>query len=281
LSTIDSLKLMSFIVPTWHYSQSIGWANYNALEAKFQKRWSNGLNMLLNYTWSKTLDTSSGWFAAENGTGGGAVVQNYFTPKLNYGPSAYNIPQLLTWGTSYELPVGRGKQFLTHGPLSWMLGNWEMNYTFLIRSGQPFNLNVNGDVANIAGNGGSLSGYSRPNLAGNPSNACTIAGATVPTGTAACFYNPAAFSIPSGSFGNFGKDALHGEHLVNADVSLVKRFPLGESRYFQLRFEAFNVFNFQVLAIPAGTTIGLTNAGLVQNIASVPRQLQFGAKFTF
>src|SRR5262249_55034055 len=45
LADIDSLKLMPFNVPTWHYSQSIGRANYNALEAKFQKRWSNGLNM--------------------------------------------------------------------------------------------------------------------------------------------------------------------------------------------------------------------------------------------
>ena len=143
-SVIDAERLMPFMVNNWHYSQSIGIANYNALEVEFHKRWSNGLLTLLSYTWSKSLDDSSGWFNAENGSGGGSVVQNYFTPKQNYGQSAYNIPQLLTWSTVYERPFGRGKRWLNSEPLSWVLGNWEMNYVFLARSGQPFNLVVNG-----------------------------------------------------------------------------------------------------------------------------------------
>ncbi len=48
----------------------------------------------------------------------------------------------------------------------------------------------------------------------------------------------------------------------------------------QLRFEAFNVLNFQILAAPA-STIGNANAGQVTNISSTPRQLQLGAKITF
>jgi Carboxypeptidase regulatory-like domain/TonB dependent receptor len=280
-ATIDALKLMPFMVPTWHYSESIGVSNYQALETKFQQHWSNGFLTLLSYTWSKSLDNSSGFFAAENGSGGGSVVQNYFAPGQNYGPAGFNIPQLLTWSTVYDFPVGHGKRWLNKGPASWILGNWEANYVFLARSGQPFNLVVNGDVANISGNGGSLSGYARPNVVGNPnSGSCTVNGASVPVGTYQCFFNPSAFTIPSGSFGNFGKDALHNEAFFNMDFSLVKTIPIGERRSFQLRFEGFNVFNFQILGTPA-TTIGLATAGQITSVASTPRQLQLAAKFTF
>jgi hypothetical protein len=273
LTTIDAQKLMPFMVPTWHYSQSVGIATYNALEVEFQKRWSNNLLTLLSYTWSKSLDNSSGWFAAENGTGGAAVVQNYFTPHLNYGPSGYNIPQLLTWSTVYDLPFGRGQKWLNHGPLSWVLGNWEATYVFLARSGQPFTLTVNGDIANISGDGGTLSGYGRPNVVGNPNlQTCAI--------KEQCFFNVSAFTTPAGSFGNFGRDALHDEPLFNLDFSLVKNIPFGEARSIQLRFESFNTFNFQILGTP-GTTIGNTGIGVVTSIASTPRELQIGAKVTF
>ena len=66
---------------------------------------------------------------------------------------------------------------------------------------------VNGDIANISGNGGSLSGYGRPNLVGNPNGSCPDAAA----GSEKCFFNPAAFATPTGSFGNFGKDILRNE----------------------------------------------------------------------
>ncbi|MDQ2899591.1 MAG: TonB-dependent receptor [Acidobacteriota bacterium] len=279
-ATIDALKLMPFVVPTWNYSQSIGWGNYNALEVKFQKHWTNGLQTLLSYTWSKSLDTSSGYFNVENGSGGSSVVQNYFTPHLNYGQSGYNIPQLLTWSTVYELPFGRGERWLHRGPLSLVLGNWEANYVFLARSGQPYNLTVTGDVANISGNGGTLSGYARPNLIGDPRASCMARGASVPIGTTGCFYNPDAFAIPSYSFGNAGRDILRNEPFFNLDFSLIKNIPLRESVRLQLRFEAFNVLNFQILGTP-GTTIGLATAGIVSNISSTPRQLQMGAKFSF
>jgi hypothetical protein len=276
LATIDSLKLMPFMVPNWHYTQSTGIANYNGLEVKFERHFSSGLLTLLSYTWSRSMDNSSGFFAAENGSGGGSVVQNYFTPNLNYGVSGYNVPQLLTWSTVYDLPVGRGKRFLNNGPLSWVLGNWGMNYVFIARSGQPYNLVVNGDVANISGNGGSLSGYGRPNLVGNPNSACPTASA----GTENCFFNPAAFGIPAFAFGNLGKDVLRNEPFYDMDFSLVKNVPLGESRSIQLRFEAFNVFNFQILGTP-GTTIGQATAGVISTISSTPRQLQIGAKISF
>src|SRR5207244_439787 len=148
--------------------------------------------------------------------------QNYFTPKQNYGQSSYNIPQLLTWSTVYELPFGRGRRWLNHGALSWVLGNWETNYVFMARSGQAFNLGVSGDIANISGNGGTLTNYGRPNLIGDPNAACTINGASAPAGGEACYLNPAAFAVPSGSFGNLGRDVFRSQPFFNMDFSLVK-----------------------------------------------------------
>ena len=278
-SVIDSQKLVPWLVPTIHYSQSVGIANYHGLEAQFQKRFSKGLLTLFSYTFSKSLDNSSGWFGVENGQGGSSAVQNYFTPKQNYGQTGYNIPHLLTWSTVYDLPFGRGQRYLQRGPLSWILGNWEANYVFLARSGQPYNLMVNGDIANISGNGGTISNYGRPNLVGDPNAPCTVNGQ--PATRQACFFNPAAFAIPVNSFGNLGKDVLRSEPFYNMDFSLIKTFPFGESRSLQLRFESFNTFNFQILNVPAGLTIGNANAGQVNSIVSVPRELQLAAKITF
>ena len=279
-SAVDNKRLIPWMIPTLRYSQSIGIGNYHALEAQVQKRFSAGLMTMLSYTWSKTMDNTSGWFAAENGPGGGSVIQNYFAPKDNYGLSAYNVPQLLTWSTTYELPFGRGKRFLNSGVLSFVLGNWQANYVFLARSGAPYNLTVNGDIANISGNGGTVSGYGRPNLVGDVNAPCVVGGVTQSAGSQGCVFNPAAFATPSGAFGNFGRDVLRNQPFFNVDFSVLKNIPWGERRNVQLRFESFNTLNFQILGTP-GTTIGNANAGVVQSIASTPRQLQLAAKISF
>jgi hypothetical protein len=67
----------------------------------------------------------------------------------------------------YDLPFGRGKSMLNNGPAAVVLGGWQFNLIAQFRSGQPFNLDVPGDVANI-GNSVAWWNYARPNLVGNP-----------------------------------------------------------------------------------------------------------------
>src|SRR5215475_16082459 len=64
--------------------------------------------------------------------------------------------------------LARGQRWLQKGIASYVAGGWRANYLFQIRSGQPYNLNVGGDVANISGSNGSVTNYSRPNVIGNP-----------------------------------------------------------------------------------------------------------------
>ncbi len=280
-SQVDALKYIPWMAPNWHYSTDTGYANYHALLAQFQKRFSTSLNTIISYTWSKSLDNSSGWFEAENGIGGGSVVQNYFNPREAYGTSSYDIRHNLTWSAVYSLPFGKGQRWLQTGVAAYLLGGWKANYLFQLRSGQPFNLNVGGDPAFISGNNGSVTGYSRPNVTGNPMQGkcgATSVGKRGPTGV--CMINPSAFSIPVGSYGNMGKMPFRLPSFNNLDFSLVKETPLYEGVNLEFRAESFNTYNAVIAGNP-GTTIGNSSAGLATSQGNTPRQLQFGAKIVF
>lgn len=301
-TAIDSLRTMPWGRSDYHYSTSTGYANYHALQAEFQRRFANGLQALVSYTWSKCLGVSSGWFNVENGTNGGVVTENYFNQSLSYGPCAFDIPQDVTLSADYELPFGHGKRCLTHGPLAWALGNWETNVFFIGRSGQNFQItNGSGDPAAISGSGGigktSVSGYDRPDLVPgqplipsnqsqlqwfNPAALCIIPsspGQTAPKGALAPMCTdarPGGFPV----FGDLGVGVLRDEFFYNVDFSLIKRFRISEQKSLQIRAEAFNVFNMQILGTPdADVTSG--TLGVIHNIASTPRELQLGAKFVF
>jgi hypothetical protein len=280
-SVIDTQRAVPFMLANLHYTEAIGSSHYNALQTKFERRLTNGLQTLVSYTWSKSIDNTSGYFGVEDGSGSRSSVQNFFDPKSNEGPSGFDIPHFFSWYTVWELPVGTGKRWLKTGPAAWVLGNWSLNSIFQARSGQPFNIGVTSDVANIGGTGSSGLTYARPNLIGNP----------IPANqTATMWFDPSAFTIPSGSFGNFPRNALRSASVKTVDLSLFKNVPVHGvhgvhgvtgSRILQLRLEAFNVFNIQNLGVPSGTTIGQAGAGQVTSIIGTPRQIQLGARLIF
>ena len=314
-SVVDAARQMPWVTAGLTYSRSIGEANYHALESRFQKRFSHGLQTLVSYTWGKSTDTGSGYFNVENGPGGGSTIQNYYDMNTARGQSSYNIPHFLSWATVYELPAGKGKGRFDHGITEWLLGDWQANYIFQARSGAPYNLQVSGDVANLRGSAPGAPGtYARPNLladpfaagpvAANPDPACqkTISQggkAADATHSIASWFNPCAFGVPSGAFGNLGRNAFNGPHVVNMDFSMFKNIPIRESMSVQLRFEAFNVFNIQNYDTPANAQLTInsgtvpvngvpvpaiaTAAGSLTQLAqgSTPRQMQFGLRFIF
>jgi Carboxypeptidase regulatory-like domain len=298
-SVVDATRPMPWVGASLNYTLSKGNSHYNALETKFQRRFTNGFSTLVSYTWGKSIDTGSGYFNVENGPGGGSTLQNYHDPSTGKGVSSYDITHFLSWSTVYELPAGRGKRWFKDGPASWLLGNWQANYILQARSGQPYNLQVTGDLANLRGSAPSAPGtYLRPNLladpfvagpvAANPDPACqrTISQggrAADEVHTIVTWFNPCAFGIPSGSFGNLGRNKFRGKSVFNTDLSLFKTFYLGEVMKLQFRAEAFNVFNIQNWEVPANLTINAANPGRITALAqgTNPRQIQFGLRFVF
>jgi len=259
---------------TMNYSLSIGQAWYDSFQFKADRRFSSGLQFLVSYTWSKSLDLgASGWFAAENGASqGNAALQDYYNPKGSKGVSGYDVPHFLSISSIYELPFGKGKPRLNSGVGAAILGGWQTNVIAQIRSGQPYNLAVVGDVANI---GNEIAGrnYARPNIIGDPK---------ISNPTPQRWFNPAAFAIPSFSYGAFGRNVLRSDGVANVDFSLFKNIPFGETVKLQLRAEIFNIFNMMSFGVPNGLlnqpTTGAVNS-LAQGIS--PRQMQFGLKFQF
>ena len=306
-ATVDALRLMPWVSAGITFTTNTGYANYNALESKFQRRFSKGLSTLISYTWSKSIDVSSGYFNVENGPGGGSTIQNYFDPSTARGVSSYDIPHFVSWATVYELPLGKGKRWFRSGPASWVFGNWQTNFIMQARSGAPFNLQVTGDFANLRGSAPTAPGnYLRPNLIADPFVAGPVAANSDPAcqktisqggkaadqvRTIASWINPCAFGIPSGSFGSLGRNAFRGKAVFNTDLSLFKSFPIRENWELQFRVETFNIFNIQNWDTPANANLTLntnattlaTNVGRISNLAAGtnPRQIQFGLRLMF
>ncbi|HKC66446.1 MAG TPA: TonB-dependent receptor [Pyrinomonadaceae bacterium] len=312
-ATVDAARLMPWVSAGMVYTLNTGYSNYNALETKLQRRFSKGWSTLVSYTWSKSIDVSSGYFNVENGAGGGSTIQNFWDQSTARGVSSYDIPHFLSWATVYEVPAGHGKKWFNHGgPASWLLGDWQINYIMQARSGQPYNLTVTGDLANLRGNPNvsAPNNYLRPNLIADPfvagpvpanpdplcqltisqKNAQGVPGkAADKVHTRETWFNPCAFGIPSGSFGNLGRNVFRGPAVFNMDLSLFKSFPIRENWKLQFRAEAFNVFNIQNWDVPSSLTINTnattiaTGVGRITSLAqgTTPRQLQFGLRLIF
>jgi hypothetical protein len=263
---VQARKPFPWYQQTSFYGTDRGFSHYNSFQAKLNRHYSNGLQYLVSYTWSKTTDAGgSGWFGAENGPGGSSAFQNYYDLNGSRGASALDIPNFLAISGQWEIPVGVGKAHLSHGPASWILGNWQTNAVVQLRSGQPFNMSVPGDVANI-GNTVSWWNYARPDLVGKPKP-------SHPTRNE--WFDPAAFGTPSFSYGNAPRNFLRSPHVSNADISLFKSFRFREQAALSFRAEAFNILNIQNYGAPV-STLGDPNVGRILNNVLPPRELQFG-----
>jgi hypothetical protein len=211
-----------------------GSSNYNALEASLRHS-IGGLELNAAYTYSHSIDDSSDY----NDTG---FVNSY---NLNAYRASSNFDQRhnISLAYVYDLPFFKGKG-LTHS----LLGGWQWSGITLIQSGSPFSVynegfNATADNAGV-GNGFSTSG-SYPDVIGNPKQGTSSSALAGPlSGFGPLLYNPDAFVLPTGlTFGDAGRNILRNPWRTNFDMALLKHFQVTESKYFEFRAEAFNVFN--------------------------------------
>jgi outer membrane receptor protein involved in Fe transport len=212
-----------------------GWSNYNALQLRLQKRMSYGLNFQVNYAFSKSLDTGTG-----NGHGSGVdIYQNAYNPADNYGLSNFNATHTLVGQVVYELPFGKGRQYVLHGPLDYIAGGWRVSTLFQWHTGTPFTPVIQGSVADALDPGlDSCSGCTLyPVLVGNPHASHQ---------TNQQWFNTAAYADPTpGTFGDNLRNTLTGPHFSNADFSVAKeiRLPWREGLAIEIRADMYNMFN--------------------------------------
>ncbi|WP_321471193.1 carboxypeptidase regulatory-like domain-containing protein [uncultured Paludibaculum sp.] len=260
--TPQSRALYPYIKAT-NYNRSWSRSNYNALQTQWQKRFAHGLAATLSYTWSKSIDIGcSGWFGVE-----GCSVQDPYNFNNDRSVSGFDVPHVFTGHWVWELPFGTGKPLHTgNRAADYVIGNWQLNGIVTLRSGQPYTLTVNGDIANT-GN----TNYMRPNVVGdwhvdnpNPNQ----------------WFDQSAFAAPSQyTFGNMGRNVLRTDGRNNFDLSVFRGFPIREQMKLEFRAEAFNAFNTPDFNAPV-SNLNDPNFGKVTSVRS-SRQLQFALRLMF
>ena len=242
--------------------QNMGQSWYNGLQAKWERRMTNGLTFTGSYAFSK--------FMLSNMTAGGSytTVQPLTPTGYTRGRPPSDVRNLLTVNSVYELPVGRGRKYFPGMNLiaDSILGGWELSGIFSYASGAPLTFDVPGATL---GNGYDT----RPNLVAGQS-------LRVSSPSAKLWFNPNALTAPAPyTYGNSGMGIFEGPSSRQLDASLIKNFRFREGTYLQFRFEAFNMPNFVNLGTP-DTSINDGTTGQIFSAGS-PRELQFGLKMIF
>jgi Carboxypeptidase regulatory-like domain/TonB-dependent Receptor Plug Domain len=256
------------------YDITAGSTSYNSLQTKYERRFSHGFNMLAGYTWARTL-TDAGDLLSNGGVAG------YRAPSItgisyDRGLASFNINHSFVASGTYELPVGKGKAFLTtlHGPAQMLLGGWIANGILTLNSGPPQAIPCQTTTA--AGLGGCY--------------ADVVPGVNkYRSGGPAHYYNPSAFAEPpvATTIGTSDLAPLGGSNTqVNGpgfrdlDFSIFKELKVTETTRLQFRAESFNLTNTPSFNLPSNPNYRDTlNFGQSTSTRSSPREIQFALKY--
>jgi hypothetical protein len=138
-----------FTISTSCCLENLGQSTYHALEAKVERRFRNGLNLLASYTFSKTLtDADSAFHTLSGFNSHNFGAQNPYNLKGEKGLSYQDIPHTFVLSYLYEFPVGPGKRYLNHGVASKILGGWQVGAVHRYQSGSPTVIEENFDTFN-------------------------------------------------------------------------------------------------------------------------------------
>ena len=199
---------------------------YNGLQLRLERQRGEGLSFRTAYTWSKSIDDSSGFLQAE---GTDNTAQDATRPEAERGLSDFDVRHRLSIAGVWVLPPG---------PNAWTR-DWVVSAIVAAQSGRPFTPRVGFDNSNT-GNVGGAFGYDHPN---------EVDPAAAPAG--AVFYGGRAFVIaPPYTFGNAGRNILIGPAYASLDLSLAKGVRLGGTRRLEARVEIYNALNRTNLGLP-------------------------------
>ena len=240
------------------FRDNVADSEYEALQAKLEKRISRGLTFTFAYTFSKLIDDASTYFSQTIFTGPTLTTigaADAFNRKLERDVSSGDIPQVFSAGWVYQLPRW------------WKISGWEIAGLVRVQAGDAVPISQ-------ATNFNSALGYAlqRPNRIANPNNFANR--------SASEWFNTAAFTTaPQFTIGNSSRNPIRGPGLQNADVMIGKTFRLTERMNFEFRAEAFNVSNTPPLGDP-NASFGSAAFGTITT-AGNPRDFEFVGKLHF
>ena len=250
-----------------------GTSNYNSLQMQISRRYTQGFQYGVAYTYSKSFD-----YANDDSSD---VFFGRPYKDFNYAPSDFDQTHILTFNYIYDLP-GLSRK-LDNRFVKAIFDNWQLTGTTSYASGKPKNVSVTYQGGTTDITGGQIN--ARANTICDPMR--NISGAD-PTGTP-YVVNVNCFSRPTrlGDIGNTPRNSLRMPSIFNNDVALFKNIPFGESRSLQLRWEVYNVFNHTNFRdIDAGLVFDATGKQTntrfgAPTAARTPRVMQAAIKFTF
>ncbi len=286
------------------YLQNLGQSTYNALEAKLEQRFHNGLNILASYTFSKTLTDADViqpyWSTLQNG----GAVQDPENLRGEKAVSSEDVPNNFVVSYIYELPVGRGKHLLGNAPkpVSAVISNWTISGIQHYQDGQPISIfgatgipgkNSSVRFDRVAGQSVKNKNYKNPLDFNSTSNATACA-----TGyfNCAAFYDPNLFTNrdPNGTgasgqgnpwrFGSMPRNSsdIRGFTFADEAFGISKLIPITERVKLDFRGEMFDAFNRHVFARPVSNmNSGNVSAGQIGGTIEGPRNVQFHLKINY
>jgi len=280
--------------PSWGALQTrrlSGLSYYNALAVSVNRHFLSGLQVQGAYTYSKSIDTSSGLFSEEsdNAATGLQNPDNIFNDKAL---SNFDVRHSAVINFLYELPLGKNLQ----GFAGQVLRGWGLGGIATFATGVPFTVENSANRSQNRATGANFS--DRPNLAPGASNnpthgvsaGCAGIPAGTPVGTPRLFFDPCAFAPqPLGTFGNLGRNTLIGPGVSEVDLLIDKQFWITERKELRFRAECFNILNHPNFEAPNSSNRRIfagglnpppsSSAGQLPRTTTTSRQIQFGLKF--
>lgn len=257
-------------------------SSYNALLLSLRKKFSRGLQMDFNYTYSHSIDNQSqiaNSFINYTFNGQGIVcdLENLRTCR---GNSNFDVRHIISTNFIYDLPLGRGRRYFHDAPrwLNAVVGGWTVSGIQTWRTGLPFSTTTGSfpiaftfdSPAAVVGTGAALA-----------------SGVHSDDGGGLQFFRNqesalGALGFPqNGSIGN--RNSFHGPGFSNLDLAILKNFqmPWSEKQRLQFRWESFNAFNHPSFNNPASDFSNGGSFGVISSTLSNPREMQFALRYEF
>jgi len=264
---------------------STGSSNYHALQAVLQKRFSNGLQYQVAYTFSRCRTDNSGYYGNWGAQAAPAnpYYQNLYAPKADWANCYFDSKNVLSAYAVYEIPFGHGKRWGSgsNAVVNGVVGGWSVSPIVSVHSGFPvalydFNF-ANGDSASTGSRG------LRPDC--GPGAGRTFGRQKYFDPSSGAFsgyrwFDPTPYTNPANVFGTCpAQGPVVGPGYADADLSLQKNFQFTERARLQFRGDFINAFNHVNLNSPnsscCGGTMGVTSS------SSSPRVIQFALKLYY